>query len=174
MLGRKRKHGASPNPGDLDHRTLHPIQAYEADIRCSQTSARSLEASDPHIGEALIKHSTGGSEIWLDRYVRSTLPLQNPVCSVCSGTVADIHLIFTVGLSRSPPLPYLLILLHWRDPHSPTVRQIRCTPHLEFPIHLPRDRRAAVPIPIRVVRYSFGYRRHFLLLSGRSRRLPSR
>ena len=172
MSGRKRKHGASPNPGDLDHHILHPIQAYEADIRCSQTSARSLEASGPHIGEALIKHPTGGSEIWLDRYVRSMLPLQNPVCSMWSGTVTDIHLIFTFGLSRPPP--YLLILLHWRAPRLPVVCQIRCTPHLEFAIHLPRDRRAAVAIPIRVVRYSFGYRRHFLLLSSRSRRLPSR
>ncbi|KAF9652545.1 hypothetical protein BDM02DRAFT_2771199 [Thelephora ganbajun] len=65
---KKRKHGASPTTGDLDDRILH-IQAYEADIRCSPTSARSLEANGSHIGEALIKHSMGdNSEIWLDRY----------------------------------------------------------------------------------------------------------
>lgn len=68
MSGRKRKHGASPNAGDLDDRLLH-VQAYEADIRCSPTSARSLEASGLHVGEALIKHPTPGSEMWLDRYV---------------------------------------------------------------------------------------------------------
>ena len=167
MSSRKRKHGANPSTGDLDDRLLH-IQAHEADIRCSTTSARSLEANGLHIGEALIKHSTGGSEMWLDRYVRSIPSLPNPVCSVCSGTVADIHLIFTFGLSRVL-LPYLPVLLHWRDPHLLVARQIRCTPHLEFVIHLQRGRRTAVTISIWVVRYPFGYRGHFLLLSDRDR-----
>lgn len=171
MSSRKRKHGASPNTGELDDRLLH-IQAHEADIRCSQTSARSLEVNGLRTGEALIKHSAGGSEMWLDRYVRSISSLPNPVCSMCSGTVTDIHLIFTSGLSHVL-LPYLPILLHWRDPRLLVVRQIRCTPHLEFAIHLPRGRRTAAIIPIWVVRYPFGYGRHFLLLSGRDRRLPS-
>lgn len=75
MSTRKRKHGpvASPTTGELDN-SLH-IQAYEVDIRCSPTSARSLEASGVRIGEALIKHSTAdNAEIWLDRYVRYFIP----------------------------------------------------------------------------------------------------
>ena len=69
---RKRKHGASPTAGDVDDHLLH-VQAYEADIRCNPTSAKSLEANGPNIGEALIKHPAGESEIWLDRYVRTFL-----------------------------------------------------------------------------------------------------
>ena len=77
MSNRKRKYDVSPTAGDLDDHLLH-IQAYEADIRCSPTSARSLEANGPHAGEALIKHPTGDSEIWLDRCVRYTPPVTEP------------------------------------------------------------------------------------------------
>ena len=88
MSSRKRKHG----PEDLDNGLLH-IQAYEADIRCSPTSARSLEANGLHIGEALINHSTlANAEIWLDRCVRpSVLSLRTlHVRTPAPGTVTDI------------------------------------------------------------------------------------
>ena len=171
MSNRKRKHDVSPTAGDLDDHLLH-IQAYEADIRCSPTSARSLEANGPHAGEALIKHPAGDSEIWLDRCVRYTPLLPNPVRSACSRAAIDILLTSAFGLSRV--LPYLSPLLPWRDPYLPVVYQIRCTPHLGFAIHLSRAKRTAATIPIWVVRYPFGYRGHFLLLSDGSRRLPSR
>lgn len=120
MSSRKRKHGASPTPpGDLDDRLLH-IQAYEADIRCGPTSARSLEASSLHIGEALIKHSTGDTEVWLDRCVGSIPSLRNPVCSMCSGTVADIRLTFTCGLSRVLSFPSSCYLGRTPAYHSPS------------------------------------------------------
>jgi len=77
---RKRKHDSSPAE-DIDDRLLH-VQAYEADIRCSPTSARSLEVNGPNIGEALIKHPTGEPEIWLDRYVRCT-PRRGTPCVQC-------------------------------------------------------------------------------------------
>ena len=67
---RKRKHDASPTSGDSPDDSLLHVRAYEADICCNPASARSLEANGLHIGEALIKHSTGESEIWVDRYVR--------------------------------------------------------------------------------------------------------
>jgi len=73
MSSKKRKHDASPTRGDLDDHLLH-IQVYEADIRCNPTSVKSLEVNGLHIGEALIKHSTDESEIWLDRYVICHIP----------------------------------------------------------------------------------------------------
>jgi len=166
MSSRKRKHGASPTAGDLDHRLLH-IQAYEADIRCSPASAKSLEANGLHVGEALIKHSTGDSGILLDRYVGCISRLQD--CT--PGTVTDILLSSTLGLSRIS-FPRLLVLLPWRDPRLLVIHQIRCTPNIRFAIHSPRG--TAVIVPIRVVRYPFGYRGHLLFQPGRSRRLPSR
>lgn len=104
---RKRKHDASPTAEDVDDHLLH-VQAYEADIRCSPTSAKSLEVDGSNIGEALIKHPTGkssarGSEIWLDRYVGHIPSLRNPVRSAyTSGTVTDILLTSTPGLSCIP------------------------------------------------------------------------
>jgi len=68
MSSRKRKHGGGPTAGDLDDHLLLHIQAYEADIHRNPASARSLEVNGLHVGDALIKHSTGDSEIWLDRY----------------------------------------------------------------------------------------------------------
>jgi hypothetical protein len=109
MSSRKRKHRASPTSGDVDDRLLH-VQAHEADIRCSPTSARSLEANGLHIGEALIKHSTVDFEIWLDRYVRYIPSLRLHVQRTPSGSVTDTLLTSTLGLSPVP-LSCLLILL---------------------------------------------------------------
>lgn len=97
MSSRKRKHDASPTAGDLNDRLLH-IQAYEAEVRRGPTMARSLEASGLQTGEALIKHPTGETEIWLDRCVRSipTLRNRNLVCAM--RPVTDIHLTFAFGL----------------------------------------------------------------------------
>ena len=88
MSSRKRKYDASPTAGDLNDRLLN-IQVYEAEVRCGPTLARSLEADGLQIGEALIKHPTVETEIWLDRCVRSipTSRNQNLVCSMCPGTV---------------------------------------------------------------------------------------
>ena len=110
---RKRKYDASPTSGDLDDHLLH-IQAYEADIRCNPSSARSLEASGPQIGEALIKHSTEGSDIWLDRYARyhHISSLRNPC--IPPGSVSDIRnpldLSFIIGLSCIP-LSYIVFVV---------------------------------------------------------------
>ena len=81
MSSRKRKHGPPAGPtatGDLravvDNNLLH-IQAYEADIRCSSTSARSLEVNGLHVGEALVNRVTlDNTEIWVDRCVRHPVP----------------------------------------------------------------------------------------------------
>jgi len=147
---RKRKHDASPTAEDVDDHLLH-VQAYEADIRCNPTSAKSLEVDGSNIGEALIKHPTGELEIWFDRYVGYIPSLRNPVRSVYpSGTVTDILLTSTLGLSCVPP-SYPLFSLPWRDPRLLVVPQIRCTPHIGLVIHWHPLGRTAVGISIRLV-----------------------
>jgi hypothetical protein len=80
MSTRKRKHGPPstdtdyPTAGDLDNTLLH-IQAYEADVRCSPTSAKSLEANSLHTGKALIRYSAANEGVWVDRYVRYSTPI---------------------------------------------------------------------------------------------------
>lgn len=147
MSSRKRKHRASPTAGGLNDRLLH-IQAYEAEVRRGPTLARSLEASGLQTGEALIKHPTGETEIWLDRCVRSipTLRNQNLVYPMRPGTVTDIHGTFTFGLLRVL-LPCFLILLPWGTPtHFQSVRyDVRLILDSLSTFHGPGERRSPSP-----------------------------
>ena len=74
MPSRKRKHGSPADPtvaghlAAVDNNLLH-VQAYEADIRCSSTLARSLEVNGLHVGQALVNRTTLNTEIWVDRCV---------------------------------------------------------------------------------------------------------
>lgn len=130
MSNRKRKHGppasstAPTSIRDLDNRLqlLH-IQAYEADIRCSSTSARSLEVDGLHVGEALINHSAPDNltAIWLDRCARQPVPLLQILCvraTYVPRTVADTPVTLYSVCLQSVPFSSSLLLLLWRDPSS--------------------------------------------------------